>query len=395
MKITQNLIERGIDTEGKADFIVWDDTLPGFGLRIRKGGSQNFVVQYKLGTKQRRVKVGPVSKLTYAQARKEAKKLLGKVALGQDPQGDKLAVRAAAPDTFKSIAERFLKHQATTLRASSYYSTKLYLLTHAKRLHQLNVAAVTRREVASVLSTIAEKSGTVSAGRARSALSAMFAWAVCEGIADTNPVIGTTTYATPARDRVLTNQEIAAIWSAVDGDYGTIVKLLFYTGARRDEIGDLTWSEVDLEQNLIRLPAERCKNHRAFDLPLAAPAVELLREKQSERRYVFGKIAGPYSSYPISKAELDAKLNFGTPWQLRDIRRTVATGMAEVGVLPHVIEAVLNHVSGHKAGVAGIYNRATYAKEKREALEIWSNHIAVILAQASGANVTSFPVRTI
>ena len=165
---------------------------------------------------------------------------------------------------------------------------------------------------------------------------------------------------------------------------------MFYTACRASEIGGLRWSEID--GRLVTLPKERCKNRRAFDLPLSEPALALLMDVQRRegRDLVFGRRAGGFSGWSKAKLELDAALGIKA-WRLRDIRRTVATGMAGIGVQPHIVEACLNHVSGSKAGVAGIYNRATYAPEKRAAFEQWATHISVLLAQASGANV--IPIR--
>jgi integrase len=308
-------------------------------------------------------------------------------------QAAKKAARAAVlVDTFKGTAERFLRFQAERLRPSSLYSTKLYLLKHCKRLHALNLEQVSRREIASVLSSIAEGSGKVSADRARAALSAMFVWSMKEGLAEANPTIATNVYAGKSeRDRVLTPQEIAAIWGALpDGDYGRIVKLLFYTGARVDEIGRLAWAEINFDERQIDLPAERSKNRKSFIMPLSAPALELLsRVERRDRPFVFGRRGSGFGGHSGAKTTLDAKLRLDKPWQLRDIRRSVATHMAELcHVEPHIVEACLNHLSGHKSGTAGIYNRATYAKQKRAALETWASEIAVILAKASGANIT-------
>jgi hypothetical protein len=233
MKLTQAVLERrelpiGKNTgKQKTDHIVWDDELPGFGLRIREGGSKTYIVQYKLGKQNRRMTIGSLTKLQLKQARLEAKKLLGKVALGEDPQGTKLAARATAAETFKAVAERFLEYQAKRLRPSSLYSTSLYLMVHCKRLHSLKIEAITRREIASILSTIANNSGAVSADRARAALSALFGWAICEGVAEINPTTNTNTYAgATVRDRVLSKEEIATVWAALpDNDYGRIVKL--------------------------------------------------------------------------------------------------------------------------------------------------------------------------
>src|SRR5262249_9514445 len=157
-----------------------------------------------VGAKNRRMTLGSTKKLHLEPARKEAKKLLGRVGLGQDPQGDKATARAAASDTFKAVADRFIAYQAKRLRPSSLYSTTLYLMAHCRHLHDLKVEAVTRREIASVLSSIASNSGAVSADRARAALSAMFSWSMKEGLCEANPTIATNTFAgNTARDRVL------------------------------------------------------------------------------------------------------------------------------------------------------------------------------------------------
>ena len=165
----------------------------------------------------------------------------------------------------------------------------------------------------------------------RSHLTTLPAWAMKEGLCETNPTMATNTYAgIIKRDRVLKPEEIIAIWSALpDNDYGTIIKLLFYTAARRDEIGELTWSELKLADRQIELPAERSKNHRPFLLPLSASGMGLLyKVVEDEKRFVFGQRTNGFSGWSKAKTGLDAKLKL-EPWQLRDIRPTVATGMAE------------------------------------------------------------------
>ena len=393
MKLTQNVVDKFTPPAGKADFIAWDDANPGFGVRVRLGGSRRYVIQYKVGAKTRRMTLGSTRKLTLEQARKEAKKQLAKVAAGGDPQGEKAKARATATETFGAIAESFIKHQTGRLRPSTMYSTRHYLMDYCGRLHGLNIAVITRREIASVLATIATDHGPVAADRARSALSAMFAFAVGAGLVDANPVVGTNRHAgMTSRDRVLNDAELAKIWLALgDDDYGRIVKLLMLTGQRRDEIADLRRSEIT--DSAIELPGERTKNHRSHIVPLSDPAKAIIEEQLNGHlglAFVFGKhrFSG-FSGFSKAKAQLDAKLPGMAPWQLHDIRRSVATGMAELGVEPHIIEAILNHVSGHRAGVAGIYNKASYLEPKTKALNEWAHHVAVIVAQAGGSNVVS------
>src|SRR5262249_48653601 len=151
---------------------------------------------------------------------------------------------------------------------------------------------------------------------------------------------------------------------------------------RREEIGALEWSEIDMHAKLITLPASRTKNKRPHEVPLAGAALTLIENlpRRAGRSLVFGGGRGGWSGWSQSKRALDAGAGLSGGGALHALRRTAATRMADIGVLPHVIEAVLNHVGGHKAGVAGIYNRSTYAAEKRAALELWASHLRVAIA---------------
>jgi integrase len=204
---------------------------------------------------------------------------------------------------------------------------------------------------------------------------------------------------------VLTGNELRLIWRyAGETDYGAILHLLILTGQRREEVGGMLWSEIDLDKRVWRIDAERTKNGLAHDVPLSSAGVEILRKRQrSGRALVFGSREGPFQGWSNAKSALDrrvsAKLGETSadgalmPWRLHDIRRTVATRMADLGVQPHVIEAVLNHVSGHKAGVAGVYNRATYAAEKRHALDLWAEHL-IALVEGRASKVISLAARS-
>ena len=192
------------------------------------------------------------------------------------------------------------------------------------------------------------------------------------------------------RDRVLSDAELVQLWNALpSSDYGAIVRLLILTGCRREEIGALAWSEINLEAKTVIIPGSRTKNHTQHLVPLSDLALDILKARHRiiGRDFVFGRSDSGFLGFTFSKKLLDKAVPLEEPWVLHDLRRTCATRMADIGIQPHIIEAVLNHVSGHKAGVAGIYNRSSYAKEKADALQRWAGHIKVILAQAEGANV--------
>src|SRR5499427_4014299 len=241
-------------------------------------------------------------------------------------------------------------------------------------------------------------SGPTLANSVRASLSSFFSWAMSQGLADANPIVGTSLAVTKARDRVLTDAELGSIWDALHSDaYGDNVKLLALTGQRRDEIGSLRWSEVNFDKAVISLPRERTKNSRPHDIPLSDAALSILKARPclAGRDYVFASGAHGYRGWANNKIVLDAT-NIASkgaisPWRVHDLRRTVSTRMHdELGILPHIVEAVLNHVSGHRAGVAGVYNRALYAKEKAIALARWGEHLSAIVSGGS-SKVVAMP----
>jgi integrase len=382
MKLTRVAVDGLRLPAGKGERIIFDEEIAGFGVRLREGGSRSWIVQYKIGAKHRRLTLGSTALLDPAKARERARDLLAKVRLGRDPAGEKIEARTRADETLGAIAERFLTHQRGRLRPRSLRETERYLRTHWRPLHGLALAKVRRATVSARLAAIADANGKTAADRARAALSAFFTWAIREGLADANPV-GFTNKSTDgkSRDRVLSDSEIAAIWRALpENQFGAIVQLLILTGARREEVGGLRWSEINGDK--IALPGERTKNGRPLDLPLSSAAADIIevQPRRADRDLIFGERDGPFQGYSKSKATLDAALDIVAPWRLHDIRRTVATRMADLGVQPHVIEALLNHVSGHKAGVAGTYNRSLYSAEKRRALDLWAAHVIALVA---------------
>ena len=178
---------------------------------------------------------------------------------------------------------------------------------------------------------------------------------------------------------MLSDVELKAIWAACpDDDFGAVLKLLILTGQRANEIARLRWDEV--YDDKIILPAERTKNHRMHVVPLSGPANTILGTLNAGgRTCVFGRDDTGFWNWSTAKKRIDSKLAELPHWTPHDIRRSVATHMAELGVQPHIVEAVLNHASGHKGGVAGIYNRATYDREKREALNLWAEHVTALV----------------
>src|SRR5262249_17306224 len=165
------------------------------------------------------------------------------------------------------------------------------------------------------------------------------------------------------------------------------LRLLLLTACRRDEIGNLRWSEVDFKNRTLLIARSRTKNRTDHLVPLPEAALAILKDiPRRNREYVFGMGTQGFSGCAKSKTRLDQKLDFSESWRLHDLRRTVRTGLGKLGVQPHVAEAVLNHLPPK---LIRTYDRNTYAAEKKAALDQWATHLKVALAQATGANVTA------
>jgi integrase len=393
VKLTAKAIKTLKLPAGKSDAIIFDDDIPGLGIRIREGGSRNWIFQYSLGDKQRRMSLGKVIPETITEIREQAARHYAKVKLGQDPAGEKIEARVRAADTFETIAERFLAAKRSTMRPRSYVQVEGHILKKAKPLHGLQVTAITRRDIATLLNALKESTGNVTANRTRASLSDFFGWSIRQGITENNPVINTDKFDEKPRERVLEEFELRAIWNCLpDNHYGAVVKLLMLTGQRASEIGDLEWSE--LKDNAINLPGERTKNKRAHVVPLSETAAGIInaRPRVAGRETVFGVGQGGFQGWSDGKEALDESLaeHMGKPVQpfvIHDLRRTVSTMLnGKLGIAPHIVEAVLNHVSGARAGVAGVYNRASYLNEKTQALNMWADYLANIV-NGSESNV--------
>lgn len=379
MKLTAPSVAKLQLPTGRNDIIYWDDGLPGFGLRIRAGGSRTWLVQYRSGPKKiRRQKIGDASRIRLEQARSEARQILAKVELGSDPQGVKLEARREA-EFFGRHARRYLEQVSKArTKPKSHIERQRHIQRDWKVFDATPIQEIGRRNIAIRLGEIAEAHGPVAANRSRSTLSAFFSWALGEGLVEQNPVIGTNKQAEEkARERVLDDDELVFIWDALKDDhYSQIVRLLILTGQRRQEVAGMTWQELDIDNGIWSLPAKRTKNGAEHEVPLSNQAIKILTDtkRKDDRDFVFGFGEGPFSGFSRCKVRFDKRCGV-TSWTLHDLRRTMVTGMNELGVAPHVVEVVINHVSGFRSGVAGVYNRAKYTAEKRNALQLWADHV--------------------
>jgi integrase len=308
-------------------------------------------------------------------ARTAAKQFFAHATLGTDPIKARAEARSKAAVTVGNVVEEYLSAREKDLRASTHKSLSRYLRRHFAPLQSVPIDTVTRRHVALTVADIAREHGPSAAARARSALSAFYGWALKEGIAtsESNPVALTNDPAPSEkpRERVLSPSEIRAIWrSCPDTDFGRIVKLLFLTACRRQEIGSLEWSEISFDKALLTIPGHKTKNHRTHKLPLVPQAIELLQSipRRDGNPHVFGggRIGFTSFSAPVKELQrcLAATGDATEQWSLHDIRRSVRSEMGELDVEPWVGEQILNHV---RSGIEGVYNWAKLEKQMRTA----------------------------
>jgi integrase len=410
MRLTQAFVDRLTLPPGKAERFEWDDDVPQFGIRLRtreaaghKGISKVWYFKYRVGPKQRGMSGGAVSAIRAPAAREWAQKLYAKVLLGEDPAAEKSERRARAGETFEAAMRLFLARQKARLRPRSYVEVERHLLKFAKALHRMPLASIDRRAIATVLTQAAADTSDAMANRVRATLSSFYVWSLKQGLVEINPVALTERREEKSRDRVLDDGELREIWAALRNDaYGDICRLLVLLGSRRDELGSLRWSEVDLDRALISLSGERTKNKRPHEIPLSAPALAILEARHvlpnsTARDLIFAGGHLGFSDWSGSKIDLDKRVHEArriaaqeagadpdkvapmAPWVLHDFRRVISTAMHNhLGISPHVVEAVLGHV-GHQAGTPGRYNKASYRDEKARALALWADHLLAIV----------------
>jgi len=403
---------------GTAEFLLWDDKIAGFGLKVTPKGVKTYLFQYRLGGragKTRRVTIGKHGALTPDAARKEAERLAVLVSLGVDPQQQKQDnARKAVDLAFKGYATRFVDDCLKVRWERSHKDGEALLRLYAipalgnKPLHEIN-----RADIRAVLG---KAKGKVATSRNLFAvLRRLFRWAVSQGDLDVSPITGMEPPPLPVkRDRVLSDTELKLAWQAsheLGYPFGPFVRLLIVTGQRLEEVSALEWHELEKAKATWTLPADRAKNGNASIVPLSKLAVKELDAlaKRAKRKdgwprkgFVFSTTGETsISGHSRAKTRLDREMSKlkekdapAVPhWRYHDLRRTLATGMQRLGVRFEVTEAILNHVSGSKSGVAGVYQLHDWGPEKRAALQAWSDHLDSLLNDKDTSNVVTLAER--
>lgn len=452
-KLTDGYVE-GLKPKA-SEVLVWDTTLPRFGVRVTPAGSKIYLVQYRAkgapgeASKTRRIPIGKHDGELWnvTKARAAARRLLAPVDLNRDPYAEgqaerqaEAAAKAAAEaeearakreaearelESYRAVTARYIDLAAKTNRTwteterllrfgdttgkaakrrSGHKTKPTAVAGPMKAWGDRHISEIRRSDVADLLDAIKKRSPAV-ARATYAALRGLFAWCLERDLISRSPCDGLTAPPRPtARDRVLADDELRLIWLASDGlgyPFGPVVKLLMLTGQRRAEVAGMAWSELDLKAAIWRIPANRSKNGKAHEVDLNAQALEVLKGLTKSGGLVFpARGEGAVRGFSATKRRLDelmqevadkeakGKAAPVKAWRLHDLRRSAATGMAALAFPPHVVERVLNHVSGTQSGLVGVYQRHEYRPERKAALTAWGIHVdAVVKAITPPANV--------
>jgi integrase len=414
----------------KREHFYRDPALPNLGIRLLDTGVASWVVQYKRLGRQKKETLGDVRVVDRLEAIKAAKDLLAKVQLRMlDPQEAKRERMRANKVTFATLVPLFIEHkkQQKELKPQTETIWKAYLTAyHFQPLHNFPIDEITSEQLQTRFDDIVVRSGNQTGRNCHTAMRVFFKWAVRSKKLPQghhNPMLDVERPpAGSKRKRVLNDDEIRLIWKALDdwedgaiqqerigqkpkagmsgqwwnpnnADFPRAIKLLFLTGCRRREIGELHWSEVDLDNAELRIPGSRRKSQVSQEeelelfVPLADWAVQILRRipRRPNNDFVFG---GREKVFGINLTGVRDRINqriagAGHPspldWRLHDIRRTFRTRMAALKVTMDVGEALLGHV-GHRSDVVRIYDQYEYWPEKKQALAKWVSHLRAVIA---------------
>jgi integrase len=397
------LTKHQIDAQEPAakDLYLWDTSPAGFGVRVRPTGVKTFIYSYRAsgGRSSRKVRhtIGRYGKITLDQARKQAQQLAGQVAAGRDPSADRASQRMAKArdkQTIAAMADEFIERYAKP-RNRSWQEYRRILDRYVKpRLGNRPIHGLTRRDIVGLLDHVADNSGAVMADHVLAIVRKLCNWHAARDEEFRSPIVVGMARTRPrdiARDRILTDDEIRAIWKALDGatyPFAPLAKLMFFTVQRRQEVAEARWDE--LHDGMWTIPAERYKTKRPNVVPLPEVASAIVAGLPQLGDLLFTTSGTtPFSRFSKAKAHLDEASGVSN-WRLHDIRRTGRTLMVRIGIRPDIAERVLGHVI---PGVAGVYDRYDYIEEKRAALDALASEIELIVHGELGANVVQLARR--
>ena len=392
-RLLTDLLIRQARAPARGQVEIWDDQLRGLALRVSQGGTKSFVIMYYFRGRHRRMTLGRYPSLTLAGARADAARALQVVAEGGDPALKSATRGNDTRDGFAARADEFVQKYAR-LRNRGWRETQRILEREfVATWDRTPVESISKKDVIEVIDRIVARGSPGSAGRCLAIIRKFFNWCIERGLIATSPCLGLRApVPVGRRDRVLSDNELTRVWRASEAigyPYGKAVQLLVLTGQRKGEVIGAKWEEFDFASGTWTIDAARNKSNRQHVVPLSSLALDIIKTMpRVHEAWLFPSIsdAGVVSGFSKWKDRLDERSGVSN-WRLHDLRRSTATGMASLGVSPHVIERILNHTGGILGGVAGIYNRFQYLPEMRRGLDSWASHVRSLTEHAAVATV--------
>jgi integrase len=374
----------------QSDEVYWDAGCPGFGVKVTPKGRKVFIVLYRTGgagSRLRKYTIGPYGRVTLHQARVAAQKVFAAKLEGRDPAAEKRAARRRiVADRVEDVLETFIAQRLSQNRSGDEIA-RLLRREVGKPWSGRSIHEISKRDVVEVVTAIEQRGAPVAANKALKAIKTFLRWCVGRAVLDQSPAEGVPLPSKEvARDRVLDDSELAQVILAarkIGGPYGGIVELLALTGQRREEVAGLQWEELNLAQRIWTLPKSRTKNEKAHVIHLSEQSMAVLTGADWPAPYMFSLLGTkPFQEFSRAKRRLD-ELSGVTGWRLHDLRRSCVSGMARLGIAPHIADKILNHQAGIISGVAAVYQRHDFLAERRTAVEKWGAHIGGVLAMMS------------
>jgi integrase len=383
----------------QSDIVYWDAGCPGFGVKVTPNGRKVFIVLYRTGgagSRLRKYTIGPYGRVTLHQARVAAQKVFAAKLDGRDPAAEKReAKRRVVADRVEDLLETFITQRLSQNRSGGEISRLLRrevgLPWAGRSIHE-----ITKRDVVEVVIAIDQRGAPIAANKTLKSIKTFLVWCVGRAVLDQSPAEGVPLPAKEvARDRVLDDEELARVILAarqIGGAYGGIVEFLALTGQRREEVAQVQWEELDLARRIWTIPKSRTKNAKAHVVHLSEQALAAVKRANRGGPLVFSLLGTkPFREFSRAKRELD-QLSGVTGWRVHDLRRTCVSGMARLGVAPHVADKILNHQAGTISGVAAVYQRHEFLAERRAALELWATHISRILGETPEGRIVDLKI---
>jgi integrase len=360
--------------------IIWDTALPGFGLMVTANGHKSFVCQYRANGRSRRYTINSVLGLT--DARKEALSVLGKAAKGADPLAARQKATDAAENTLRAVADEYMRRDGSRLRSKGDRQRLLDRYVFP-RLGGRQIDSITRRDVVKLLDTIESQNGPVQADHVLAVVRKLFNWHAARSDDFRSPIVRGMARTRPQerrRQRVLSDDELRAVWNAAEatgGPFGWLVRFILLTATRRNEAARMSRGEIIGSDWTI--PGSRHKSKRDFLLPMSEAAAKLLASFPiiGRKGLVFttdGK--RPIGGFSKAKREFDKACGV-TGWTIHDLRRTARSLMSKAGADPDHAERALGHVL---PGIRGTYDVFEYRNEKLRSFDLLASQIGRILS---------------